>query len=205
MRIFVVFPKPNCYVGKDIKDQRIYKERFLKYLSLVKEAGASVEILLEDKLANDMLFEAGIEPARVISCISTADISLLDKYRNIEDLDEYVYATYSTVQQCCYDAVSRYTVPITKLKEGKSAYFNAMVKNYRKRYNYALNRYISEFPNVLQFRTDNSMDRGSAVKTTVSEGDGRLCIEVNMSNGTVASYYGGLFITEDLLPSILSL
>lgn len=205
MKILVVCPKPQFYVSKDMKEQRIHKERFMKYLGLLKEAECQVEIMLEDKLANDMLFDAGITPTRVISCISKSDLSLISSYPDIEQFENYVFDQYDSCEKAVYDAEAKYDVPLTLMKEGKAVYFKARVKAYHKRYQYALNRYVSECTNVMQFRTDNSMDRGSAVRTTVLQGDGRLCIEVNMSNITVQSYYGGVFITEDMLPTILRL
>lgn len=205
MKITIIFPKSGCYALKDLNEKRILKERFMKYLAIVKAAGCAVECLLEDTLAHDMLFDANIEPTKIVSCITQSDIGLLQQYDDIEDLEDYVFSSYPTVEHILFDTEKKYTVPLTALKEGKAAYIKRRVQNYRKSYSYCIGRYISECKNILQFRTGNSMDRGCAVSTTSKQGDGRLCVEVNMSNQTTSVYYGGVFIQEDMLPTILSL
>ena len=162
-------------------------------------------ILLEDTLAKSMLFDAGIIPERIVTCIAPVDLSLIKKYPTVEEMEPFVFDMYSDAIPMLYDSESKFDVPLTVMKEGKNAYFIKRVHAYRKRYAYCINKYLSGCSHVMQFRTDSSTDRGSAVKATAAAGDGRLCIEVNMSNQTVSSYYGGVFVTEDVLPTILSL
>lgn len=205
MKVTVVLPKPQCYVSKDMGTQRVLKERFMKYLKLLSDCNCPVEILLEDTLARTMLFDAGITPARVVTCITPSDINLIQKYPHIEEMESYVFSYHKDTEKMIYDSETKYDVPLSVMKEGKNIYFTKRVQAYRKRYSYSINRYLAECQCVMQFRTDSSTDRGSAVKATAKNGDGRLCIEINMSNQTVSSYYGGVFITEDILPTILSL
>jgi hypothetical protein len=58
---------------------------------------------------------------------------------------------------------------------------------------------------VLMFRADNGLDRYTALRETVIQGDGRLCIEVNINSNMAVSYYGGVFIQEEYLPTILAM
>lgn len=205
MRLTIMFPKSGCYALKDLSEKRILKDMFTKYLTYVKLANCQVEYLLEDSLARDMLIDAGISNARVVSCVTPADINFLKQYREVEDLEDYIFDSYSGVEHRTYDAERKYSVPLSALKEGKAAYFKKRVQNFRKSYSYSVNKYIAECTNVLQFRTGNSMDRGCAVSTTSKLGDGRLCVEVNVYNKISHIYYGGVFMQEEALPAILSL
>lgn len=205
MKISVLFPKPQCYELKDLGLQRTYKERFMKYLKMLSDCGCNVEILLEDTLANNMTFDASITPYRVVSCIAPSDIGLIKQYPDIEELNHYVFDSYPSVEHVIYDAEKKFIVPLSVMKEGKAAYYTKRVKSYHKRYAYALGKYIEDCTNIMQFRLGNTLDRGLSACTTARQGDGRLCIEVSMTQGVVTSYYGGVFVTEDTLPMILSL
>lgn len=205
MMVFVSFPKAQCYDGKDLGTQRTYKEKFLKYLNLLKDNNVSIEILLEDKLAMDMCAAAGITPAKITTCIAKPDLDWVSKYPEIDDLESYVFSRYDGTQKNLYDSEGKFPVSLALLKEGKAVYFRKRVEAYHKRYNYTLSKMLSERKNVLQFRVANSMDRGVAVSTTASMGDGRLLIEVGITQGFTSTYYGGAFVTEETIPMILSL
>ena len=205
MMVFVSFPKPECYYLKDTGLQRTYRDKFVKYLQMLSEAGCSVEILLEDRLAMDMTRAAGIKPKRISTCITKSDLNWINQYPEIEDLSDTVFSDYSIANKILYDADTKYQVPLTVLKEGKAEYFRKRSESYHKRYKYTINKYLTDATNVLQFRVNGPMDRGLAVTSTARTGDGRLCIEVGLTSGVVSSYYGGVFIQEETLPMILSL
>lgn len=205
MNILVIFPKEQCYTLKSLSLQRRYRERFIQYIKLLSEHGCRLEILLEDQLAYDMLNACGIIPYKVSTCLSKADIAWIEKYPDIDGFSSRVFMDYPVANLVSYPECSKFTTPLSALKEGKSVYYKKRVEEYRKRYSYTINRYISDCTNIMQFRVNGPMDRGCPVKTTVHQGDGRLCIEVGMDNGSVASYYGGVFIPEESLPTILSL
>lgn len=205
MKVLVIFPKPQCYTLKDMAIQRTYREKFLKYIKLLSDNGCSLEVLLEDQLAYDMLQMVGVKPYMVSTCITKSDLDWIEKYPDIEDLSQRVFGDYASANKVLYDADSKFIVPLTMMKEGKAAYYKARVLAYHKRYRYTIDRYVTDSINVLQFRLDGPMDRSVAVRNTVRDGDGRLCIEVGLNTGFVQSYYGGVFVQEEYLPTILSL
>lgn len=204
MDITLVFPKAQCYDNKDDNTQRIYNGVFKKYVKMLNDAGCRFEIQLEDKLAFDILGEMRITPNKVISCISPSDVEFLRKYPDIDTLPDRVLVNYTDTEKCVYDVEKKYSVSPNLVKEGREKFFAKRTEIYRKRYKEAFNRMLMERMNVLQFRTDTASDRGNAVSSTVHQGDGRLCMEVHLS-GRCTSYYGGVFIPEDTLPTILSL
>lgn len=204
MDFTLVFPKAQCYDNKDDNTQRTYNGVFKKYVKMLHDAGCRFEVQLEDKLACDILREMGINPYRIVTCISPSDIEFLRKYPEIEKLPDSVFVGYTDVEKCTYDMEKKYMVSPTLIKEGKEKFFQKRTEIYRKRQKEALNKILSERTNIMQFRTDTSSDRGNAISSTVKQGDGRLCIEVHLS-GRCTSYYGGVFVTEDVLPTILSL
>lgn len=204
MDITLVFPKAQCYDNKDDNTQRTFNGVFKKYVKMLDDAGCRFEIQLEDKLAFDILTEMGIKPNKVITCISPSDIEFLRKYPEIDTLPDRVLIGYSDTEKCTYDVEKKHSVSPTLVREGKEKFFAKRTEIYRKRYKEAFNKMLSSRTNVMQFRTDTASDRGNAISSTVKQGDGRLCIEVHLS-GRCTSYYGGVFVPEDTLPTILSL
>lgn len=205
MNILLVFPKAQCYDNKDSNTQRMYIDVFKKYVKMLDDAGCSLIVQLEDKLAFDVLSVLGITPARTVTCISPSDLEFLRLYSDIEKLEDRVLINYSTTEQCTYDMEKKYIVEPTLIAKGKAVFLNKRAEIYRKRYKASLNKLINETTNVMQFRINGASDRGNAVSTIVHQGDGRLCIEIDIDAGRCISYYGGAFIPEDMLPTILSL
>lgn len=205
MRVLLLLPKPQCYNLKNLSTQRLYKEKFIKYIKLLVDSGCDIEVLLEDQLAFDMLGSMGLSPALVSTCLTKSDLDWINRYRDIEDFSDRVFGDYNSANKVLYDSESKFIVPLSVMREGHSVYNKERVMSYHKRYKYTIDRYIADSFNVLQFRLDNSMDRGCSVNSTAKQGDGRLCIEVGVNTGFVSSYYGGAFVQEEHLPMILSL
>ncbi len=205
MRVLLLLPKPQCYNLKNLSTQRIYKDKFTKYIKLLLDSGCYIEVLLEDQLAFDMLGSMGVSPALVSTCISKGDLDWINKYPDIEEFSGRVFSEYGSANKVLYDSESKFLVPLSVMKEGHAVYYKERVMSYHKRYKYTIDRYITESPNVVQFRLNNSMDRGCSVSSTAKQGDGRLCVEVGVNAGFVSSYYGGVFVQEEHLPMILSL
>lgn len=205
MRMLVLFPKQQCYSLKDLSTQRSLDERFSKYLKILKDCSVKVEVLLEDQLAYEMLNKNGITPDRIITCLAPSDFDWISRYPDIENFSQRILADYSSTTQVIYDAESKYVVPITLMKEGKMSYYKARVDAYHKKYRYALNRYVAESKNIFQFLAAANLNRCTPISETFRQGDGRLCAEVNLSNGTTNIYYGGVRVMEEHLPTILSM
>lgn len=205
MKVLLILPKAHCYDNKDDNTQRRYIDVFKKYVKMLDDAGCPIIVTLEDKLAFDVLKSLEMTPDKVVTCISPSDFELIRKYPDIEELDNSVFINYSSTQVADYDMERKYPVSPTLISKGAKAFFDARIKIYRKRYKAALNQLIHESTNVMQFRINGQSDRGNAVSTDVRQGDGRLCIEIDVAGERCTAYYGGAYIPEDMLPTILSL
>ena len=205
MNILLIFPKSQCYDNKDDNTQRRYIDVFKKYVKMLDDAGCAITVTLEDKLAFDVLGVLGITPAQVVTCYSPSDIEFLRMYPDVEKLSDRVLVNYSETEKRHYDIEKKYIVDPTLIRKGKVAYLNKRTEIYRERYKEALNKLIAEHTNVMQFTVNSMNDRGDAVRTIVKQGDGRLCIEVDLGIGRCLAYYGGVYVEEDMLPTILSL
>ncbi len=200
-----MFPKASSYDGKNLDTQRIYLSVFKKYLGILKDAGCQVEYFLEDKLAMDFIKQFNFDSSRVLTCVSPSDITFFNNYRELIDLEPYVYEEYNDAIKEHGNYEKKKTVPITLLRSDREAYIQKRTDVYRWRTRSALDSYLSKSKASLMFRFDNGSDRASALRETVSQGDGRICIEVNPDSGAVLTYYGGTYLTEDNIPIILSL
>ena len=205
MNVLVVFPKKECYINKPLSTQRVLREKFVKYLTLLKDAKCGIDILLEDSLAYDFCHELGIKPRVMYTCITNSDLEWIKRYPEMGDVSSRILADYPLAEKMVYDSDTKYLVPTSLMREGTMVYVRKRIDAYHKKYIYAINRLLRDTKNVLQFRVDNNMDRGAAIHTSVTEGDGRLCIEVGLNTGVSTVYYGGTYIQEDLLPTILTL
>lgn len=204
MKVLLVFPKAQCYDNKDDNTQRKYLDIFKKYVKMLDDAGCKLTIQLEDKLAFDVLNSLQIKPDEIVTCYSPSDVEFLRTYGD-DELTDYVLINYTDTVAKHYDVEKKYTVDPTLIAKGRETYLKKRMDVYRKRYKESLNTLINESTNVLQFTVNSMNDRGNAIRTTVKQGDGRLCIEVDLDIGRCFAYYGGEFITEDIIPTILSL
>ena len=206
MNVLVVFPKAECYVGKSIDVKRIYDNTMNKYIAMLKEAKCSIEYLLEDELAGMMLKDYPCElVSKYKTCIAPSDIKFFFNYKDAIKFPSYVYEHYDKCESYTYESEAKYTVPIELVRESKELYMEKKIEACRKRLRYATDKFIKEHKNVLMFRMDNNTDRCTALRDTIVEGDGRLCIEVNLNSNLAVPYYGGVYIPENHLPTILSL
>lgn len=205
MRVLLIFPKSGCYDFKDDNTQRRYLDVFKKYVKMLDDAGCAITVTLEDKLAFDVLGVLGMTPASVVTCYSPSDIEFLRMYPDIEKIQDRVLVSYADTEMKHYDTEKKYIVDPTLIRKGKGVYLKKRTEIYRKRYKESLNTLIAEYTNVMQFTLNRMTDRGDSLRTLVKQGDGRLCIEVDMEIGRCFAYYGGVFIEEDMIPTILSL
>jgi hypothetical protein len=205
MKITVVFPKASCYYGKSLDTQRIYSALFKKYLDMLAECNCQVEYLLEDDLAMDFMKDYTFANARIVTCVSPSDIKFFDNYRDLIDLNSRVYQAYNSTENYAGEFEKQYTVPITLIREDREAYIDKRVEVYRKRLRLATDAMLKSRKAVLMFRADNGLDKATALRDTVVNGDGRLCIEVNINSNMAVTYYGGTFLQEEYLPTILSM
>lgn len=205
MRMLVLFPKQQCYAYKDLATQRSLDERFNKYLKILVDANVKLETLLEDQLAYDILSKNGISDVDSVTCITRNDLEWISKYPEIEELSQRVFAEHGNARPAVYDADKKYEVPLSVIKEGRSVYYKARVDAYHKKYKYAINKYVKQSLGVLQFLSAPNLNRCKPISDSCSEGDGRLCIEVNLNNGLTNIYYGGIRINEEYLPTLLGL
>jgi hypothetical protein len=137
--------------------------------------------------------------------LSSDDIAFFNVYQNRVDLQPYVFRAFESLKNYSGCSDKKFTVPITLLKEDREAYINKRIEAYHKRLRSDTDCMLKSKKAVLMFRADNGLDRYTALRETVIQGDGRLCIEVNINSNMAVSYYGGVFIQEEYLPTILAM
>lgn len=205
MVVTIIFPKPQYYFGKDVNTQRIYRATFKKYIELLVKHNCTIEYFLEDEIAKTLLEELNVKDVKCISCLAPSDVLFSKQYPTLFELPEYIHQEYDYVQKFNYDVEQRYMVPHALLRESKEAYLQKRAEIARKRLRIATDRYLSYRSHVLQVRANNNIDRTTPIRDTIEMGDGRLCIEVSPDSNVCTTYYGGVFIPEDMLDSVLSI
>lgn len=205
MLVTVLFPKLTSYVGKGIDTQRTFNDIFKRYIGLLTNANCSIEVLVEDELALMQLKSMGVNSIKYITCIGKSDISFVNSFPGQVNIGMNTLLLHGNAECVAGDVEKKFIVPISLVKEDREAYMSKRTDAFWKRVRLATDNLVSTRKNVLMFRMNNNNDRCIPVRETVSMGDGRLCIEVDMRSGVAISYYGGTYITEDLLPAILSL
>lgn len=203
--MLIIFPKIMFYTGKNSDEQRSYERIIKSNLDIVYNAGFKAQILLEDEYARTALARYDNFPVDIKTCICPTDCNFINQYPEVEELDNQFFEKYSFTDKICYNVEKDYTVPMTLLKQGKEVYFKKRCDIYRKRYKKAIDTLISRSSYVMQFLINSKCNRGVPVSTTISQGDGRLCIEVHLDSGLFVGYYGGMHIDEDMLKTILTL
>lgn len=205
MVVLAISPKVQFYSSKGVNSQRTYRSIYKKYLDMLAENNVSIVCLLEDALTVGMLDELEYPDVSYVTCISKQDMEFFMKYPEFYELPPYFTTMYDKASERLYGFDKKYQVPPTLMREGKEVYFKARTDNAKKRISKARDMLIEQSKNIIQFRADSNMDNIKPLRDQVGLGDGKLCIEVALSSGSCVTYYGGTYIPDDVIPSILSL
>ena len=205
MQMLMISPKVQFYSGKGVNSQRTYRSYYKKYLDLLAEHNIQIVCLLEDALTVGILNELEYSNVSYVTCISKQDMEFFMKYPEYYELPTYFSEMYEKASERLYGFDKKYQVPPTLMREGKEVYFKARTDSAKKRISKARDMLIEQTKNIIQFRADSNMDNIRPLRESVELGDGKLCIEVALSSGTCVSYYGGSYIPDDIIPSILDL
>lgn len=203
MQVTVVFPKGTVYHSADVNSKSAYITLFRKYVDMLENAGCKVEYCIEDELADDFLEEYCNK--KMVTCIPKTEFAFARQYREHVQVSDYICNLLDTVECKAPNVTDKFRVPIHLASTDREAYFKQRIESFRKKLRYSTDNYLSNSRNVLMFIAGNGRDRCTPVRLGVKQGDGRLVIEVNVDSGIATSYYGGQYITEDYLPTILSM
>ena len=164
-----------------------------------------IEYFIEDKIARNLLLELGAPNTKALSCVTPSDVTFSQQYPSLFEMPEYIVQEYDSAEKYLYDVERKYVVSPALIKEGKEVYLKKRADTAKKRLRLATDKYLSEKKCVIQFRANSNMDRTTPLRETITTGDGRLCIEVDIENGLCTTYYGGVYIPEDMIEQILSM
>ena len=207
MRVVVSFPKLASYEGRGADTVRTHDAIYKEYLDILVKANVVLEYFIEDTLAVKMIERYGLaDKIRTVKLTYTcpADLTFADQQRDLVNLPDNVYSEYSDAKCIVSESDRKTAVPITLLREDRDKYIKERVKLLEKRSKEALNEYVSNRETALQFRTDSSMDRGTAVCNSASMGDGKLRIEIHLNGNPPKIFYGGVYVTKDYLEPLLN-
>lgn len=205
MNVLILFPKAQCYFGKSLDTQRIYKNVFTSYINLLRDNNCTVNYLLEDKLAEELLADYPEDRKKRITAYCKVDAEFLSKFDDGDEFTPEMFCYHDTSECIAGDISKEIPLPADMMSKGRENFINVRTKICKKRWRTVVDRYILNNKAVLLFRADNNLDRCTPLSESISQGDGRLCIEVHFNRGGTTSYYGGVYIPEDFIPSILSL
>lgn len=204
MRVTVIFPKWQSYSGKGLDEQRAMNEIYRRYLDMLVNSNCDLEIILEDVQAVEIFKLLGYQYKRIVTCLNTPDLLFLTKQNNCDAYPDFVFDMHDSADQCDYGSAQQGHIDLGLIHEDKEKYMAKRIYVYRKRLRYAMDHHMMESKATLVFRLNNANDRVSHVGDLIRVGDGKLYMEVDMTTGSVVSYYGGVYVTEDMLPVILS-
>lgn len=204
MEITVLFPKASAYDGKSTDVQRTMREVIKKFLNIFIEADCCLRYVLEDKLANDFIQELQYTNTKIVSAINNIDYHYLINNEDKDDpIQPIVFELYSSVDNVAGD-IDKHLRPDIRLAVQDSVQYEIQrASYYKKRRRHILDNLVSTSHNVLMFTINDNLDRCMHPSNTVSIGDGRLCVQVDLMTGIPVSYYGGVYIPEDVISDIL--
>ena len=201
----LLFPKETSLSGKSLDTQRTYRDIYKKYISMIVEAGCEFEVMIEDTLAHKILNELGVQPSRYITCICPSDYEFSVSFPDVSKIDSVTLSMYGRAECMSKEFEKKIPVPPDLIRKGREEYMNQRADILRKRVRAATDNLVSTRDCVFMFRMNNNNDRCMAVRDTISLGDGRLCVEIDMNSGLPIAYYGGTYIDGDVLPTVLRL
>lgn len=205
MRIFVTFPKEGFYSQKSNEMKRTLNETFKEYFRMITGLHVPFTYPLEDAIAYGLVQALPDEDkgyAIPITFIHESDAKFMVQQSPMA-LPEYFLSEYTRAKQELGDSCTRYTVDPKLAITDKEKYIKTRQDIYYKRRRHAADAYIDTCDTVLMFRADSNMDNYRPVSVSAKAGDGRLLIEVHPMTNAVASYYGGVYLEKNMLPSVL--
>lgn len=206
MKVFVLFPKASCYDRKDTETQRRLSSIFMDYIKRLMDANTKIIYLLEDKIARDIIQRTGYTNVECITAIPMYDLQYLMNNPDDDDpIEDYVFHNYPNTKCVAGDIGKKYDVDIKLMLTDKEQYMIKRKDCYKKRRREIIDTLVSQYYNVMLFRANTNLDRCADATENIKQGDGKLVMQVDINFGNIIIYYGGIYIQEDMLPSILSL
>lgn len=202
MKVLVMFPKASCYINKSFDVQRIYRAYFKEWIKFLIDNGCSIEYMLEDSLAREILKEMNVD-ANCVTCICPSDIQFFMTQQGWVDIPDYVYAEYTSAVPKIGDTEKKLSVPFYVLKEGNEVFLNKKSECCKKRIRTATDAYVRESKNVLMFATNAQTNRCTELSEQASMGDGRLLMEFYLEKGFMNCYYGGAYLPQEYLTTVI--
>ena len=206
MKVFVLFPKASCYERKDTGTQRKLMEIFINYINKLVETNTTIIYLLEDKIAYDLIQKIGYANVECVTAIPQYDFQYLLRNEDSDDpIESYVYNLYPNTKCVAGDIGSEYDVDMKLMITDREQYDIKRKDCYKRRKRKILDCLTHRYNNVMLFRGNTNVDRCSDMTEDIKQGDGKLIMQVDINYGTIAVYYGGTYIPDNMLTSILSL
>ena len=204
MEITVLFPKASAYDGKPTDEQRTIRECVRKFLNIFTEADCCIRYILEDKLANDFIRGMQYDNTKTVSAINNIDHRYLMANEDKDDpIQPVFFELYDSVENVAGD-IDKHLMPDIRLAVQDGVQYEIQRAScYKKRRRHILDNLVSTSRNVLMFTINDNLDRCKHPSSTISMGDGRLCVQVDLSTGIPVCYYGGVYIPEDVISGIL--
>ena len=210
MRLTVLTPRVLLDESKLSTDEARSKKAIIdKWFDIIAESNAQVEYLLEDEFMREYVKTRSLENPIISTQLKEEDIVFRKAIKNTE-LSMYSYVSDETLSLWDKRFVRKVnlkrSVPIPVLRQfkDKDTWLQARSDYAVKLHRLRLTEYLRNQEAVLIFRAirDNMCP---SLKDDVRIGDGRLYIEVDLTNGVASTYYGGQWIQPEYVKTILNL
>lgn len=202
--MIVIFPKESFYRDKPVEFQRIVADRVKQYLDMLSRNNVTITCLLEDCMAHEFLKDYK-GTYKVITAITKPDYVFIMQYPDKFDIPKVVLDHYDGVQPFNCSAEKQYVVDDNLMFTDLQKYMEKSVDAVRKRHRYAINKLIEWNKAVLVFDGNHQTNMCSLPSSSIELGDGRLCIEVKLNGNSTLVYYGGVYVPEDQLETIIKI
>ncbi len=200
MEFTVIFPKLSYYEGKGMEDQRHQLEVYRKWIDELMSYNHTLSVFIEDTLGMKILKQLGYT-YKTKTLTDQADYVFL-KETGYDEAPVDIISNWATAELVETAATKKYSitslsnVPWTKRIEARRQLFND-------RLYYAWNVVATcKCKNMLCFRSANS-NHFSDITDSLSVGDGRTYIGIDVGTGVPNIYYGGFWIEEEVFKTIL--
>ena len=194
--MLVICPRYNSYSSMNA-ELRSRTKHFM--INVISKFGFDKKptIFLEDELAVKLFGEY----CDIVTLTQESDLSIA---KVSEYLDLYTNEFVSKYNS--YKHIKPFDTAFTPLRpsnyKDKDAYINARRKQYRDRLSSVLEEYLDKQKVIIQFVQKSNVSSW-VPKVEHSIGDGRAIITVDLTDLTYTCYYGGIFMSEVDMRTVL--
>lgn len=204
MRVLMVCPKIESYALKDTETIRLMRATYKKWIEFVQQSGGTLRCFIEDNLACEIVKDLQIENVEYLTVMTRGYKVFLDSYKG------KVYPEWDRITQMVPDAKlievstkDRFPIPMVSQFTSREEYNTAKFEQINNASKLAISRFIKMTNAILMFRAGGNQNTFSSLLKHMHDGDGKLLMEVDLESGICSSYYGGTYLDNEVVKTII--